>query len=279
MRPQGSSGAEPFRTAITTEAQESAGYGNVTDDGASPELQDIRAPLLSTSEPDTSVAMGRPRRWLGMTLWAGAIACWAYAGTLHAQRAMPAVEGPTLTQTDPAPPAPIRPVVLRDDIVSASVDAHFALVSAQLGHQRILSYPFEAVWTTAIRYLRVDRGFSISDRDPEAGYILFEFDLGTHPDGSPNMAQGSLEAFRTQDSSGRAAVQVQVKTFAGPVHMPHAIVEGLAAKLKLERGQPPPPPREQPPQKKPEAPPDDPSDEDEGSELAPFTRVVAPARH
>ncbi len=114
---------------------------------------------------------------------------------------------------------------------------------ALIENRRVLSYPFEPVCPTAIRYLRIDRGYEISDRDDEAGYILFAFELDGGRKGS-----GSVEMFRTEDASGRPSVSVAVNTGAGPVHLPNAILDGIAAKVRAERGQPAPPPsREQPP--------------------------------
>ncbi|HVH97373.1 MAG TPA: hypothetical protein VM869_01630, partial [Enhygromyxa sp.] len=42
---------------------------------------------------------------------------------------------------------------------------------ALIENRRVLSYPFEQVWPTAIRYLRIDRGYKVTDRDEEAGYM------------------------------------------------------------------------------------------------------------
>jgi hypothetical protein len=125
--------------------------------------------------------------------------------------------------------------------------------SSRLSHTRVLPYPLPHVWPTSIRYLRVDRGYTIVDSDLDAGYILFDFPAGEHA------ARGSAELFATQDSSGRPSVRVKVSTDGGPTHLPHAIVDGLARKLRDERGQPAPPPPapEEPPSEAP------PSDEDD----------------
>jgi hypothetical protein len=120
-------------------------------------------------------------------------------------------------------------------------------------NRRMLSYPIDHVWPTAIRYLRIDRGFEITDRDRDAGYLLFEFPLEEKRIGS-----GSLEMFEAVDASGRPSVSISVNTGAGPVHLPNAILDGIAAKVRAERGQPAPPPppkQEEPPPKKDE--PDD----------------------
>jgi hypothetical protein len=120
-------------------------------------------------------------------------------------------------------------------------------------NRRMLSYPIDHVWPTAIRYLRIDRSFEIIDRDRDAGYLLFEFPLEEKRIGS-----GSLEMFATVDAAGRASVSISVNTGAGPVHLPNSILDGIAAKVRAERGQPAPPPppqQEEPPPKKDE--PDD----------------------
>ncbi len=112
-----------------------------------------------------------------------------------------------------------------------------AIAGSPISDKRVLPYPYDTVWPTALRYLRVDRGFAVKDTSEAAGYILFEFALA-----SDRSAQGSLEAFQTTDASGRPSVQVKVTTGAGPVYLPHAILEGLATKIRSERGPPAPPP-------------------------------------
>ena len=106
----------------------------------------------------------------------------------------------------------------------------------------MLSYPFDQVWPTAIRYLRIDRGFEVTDRDEEAGYILFGFTLDDGRKGA-----GSLEMFSTEDPAGRPSVSISVSTGAGPVSLPNTILDGIAAKVRSERGQPAPPPKKDEP--------------------------------
>lgn len=117
-------------------------------------------------------------------------------------------------------------------------------MATRLHHSRVVSYPADQVWPTAIRFLRVDRAYTLVDRDQESGFILFDFPLGSRPDAP--VGRGSLELVATEDSSGRAAVKLQFSTDAGPTHLPHALADGLAKKLKDERGQPAPPPRPEP---------------------------------
>jgi hypothetical protein len=138
--------------------------------------------------------------------------------------------------------------------LEASVQAS-PLPMMMIENRRMLSYPIDHVWPTAIRYLRIDRGFEITDRDRDAGYLLFEFPLEEKRIGS-----GSVEMFEAVDASGRPSVSISVNTGAGPVHLPNSILDGIAAKVRAERGQPSPPPppkQEEPPPKKDEEPDDD----------------------
>lgn len=151
------------------------------------------------------------------------------------------------TETRPSHTAPLDPLEMvaptRGRVLGAIVE------------KRLLSYPFEQVWPTAIRYLRVDRGYGIQDKDADAGYILFDFELAGGTQDAPRTGQGSLELIRSKDASGRPSVQLQVSTNAGPVHMAFTILDGLATKVRDERGQPAQPPRKPAPKpgKKPGA--------------------------
>lgn len=118
----------------------------------------------------------------------------------------------------------------------------------KLSQSRVLPYPVDQVWGAAIRYLRVDRDYAIVDRDPETGYIVFEIPLGQV------QGRGALEAFSTTDTSGRVSTQLQISTEAGPTHLPHTLIEGIAKKVRGERGQAPtaPAPKPVPPPEKDE---------------------------
>ena len=150
-----------------------------------------------------------------------------------------------------------------DTAARAQVRGEVAAVAAPplalIQNRRVLSYPIDQVWPTAIRYLRIDRGFEITDRDSEAGFVLFQFPLE-----GARLATGSLEMFATHDAAGRPSVSIAVSTSAGPVHLPNAILDGIATKVRGERGQPAPPPRQEEPPKQ-----DDPEDDDHSVPLLP----------
>jgi len=136
-----------------------------------------------------------------------------------------------------------------DEIRTGELAPHAAMTG--LGQTRVLPYPMEFVWPTAVRVLRVDRGYTIVDRDPEAGFVLFDFPLSQNGGPEDRIGRGSVEIFATKDASGRPSASVQITTDGGPVHLPHALLDALAEKLRRERGQPAAPPRAEPPDDKP----------------------------
>lgn len=103
-------------------------------------------------------------------------------------------------------------------------------------------YTYDQTFGTALRYVRVDQGFKITEKDPELGYVMFEY---TSPESGSQVTPGSIEIVRGQD---RVLVTVQIPKM--PRYHEQALVEGLARKLVAEHGEPvrkkpdPPPPPE-----------------------------------
>ena len=110
-------------------------------------------------------------------------------------------------------------------------------------------YPITSVWPAAVRFLRVDRGFPIREKDESAGYILFEYGDGPKP------CKGSLELIRTDDSEGRDATRLAVSIPELPKRYEQMLLDKLAAKLRDDHGPPSPPPRKPEPPKPDAAPP------------------------
>lgn len=98
-------------------------------------------------------------------------------------------------------------------------------------------YPIADVFPTAVRFLRIDRGYTVREKDEPSGYVLFEYADGarTH--------KGSLELVRVTDGDGRDATRVVFTLPDLPRHHEQVLVDKLAAKLRDERGTPPPPKR------------------------------------
>ena len=114
--------------------------------------------------------------------------------------------------------------------------------TAEARSTSLVAYPPGEVWPTAIRFLRIDRGASIRDKDVDSGYVLFDL-----PEGGKTW-KGSLELVRTNDPEGRESTRVVVTLADLPRHFEGVLLDKLALKLKEEYGTPAaPPPRKPPP--------------------------------
>ena len=119
---------------------------------------------------------------------------------------------------------------------------------AQAKSSRKLSYSYEQIWPTAVRFLRIDEGLKILEKDVDTGYVLFELkDEGKR-------FQGSLELVRRKEDSGRDAVEIILQINDRPSYMEVSILERMLKKIRAELGMP----KEAPP-----APPPDSSDDDD----------------
>ena len=103
---------------------------------------------------------------------------------------------------------------------------------AQAKSSRKLSYSYEQIWPTAVRFLRIDEGLKILEKDVDTGYVLFELsDEGKR-------FRGSLELVRRKDDSKRDAVEVIVQISDRPSYMEVAILERMLKKVRVELGMP-----------------------------------------
>lgn len=122
-----------------------------------------------------------------------------------------------------------------------------------------LRYPYDQVWNAALRLVRVDMRMPITDRDQEAGYLLFDYqDHGKRFPGSVELVRGE----RGQRPITKAVIQV-----AGmPSYIEQLLLDKLERKLRDEYGEPieapkPPAVKPKPPDEKPpaDAQPEDPN--------------------
>lgn len=113
--------------------------------------------------------------------------------------------------------------------------------AAEAKTERSASYSFEVVWPTAVRHLRVDEGFTIVEKDPDVGYVVFE----VKEEGKA--FSGTLEVVRQKDQAGRPAVRLVLRIGDRPAYMEAGVLDRMLAKLRKEHGDPPPPPEEKPP--------------------------------
>jgi len=103
--------------------------------------------------------------------------------------------------------------------------------TAQARREFSLDYRYEQVWGAAIRMLRVDYGFRIQDRDPDNGYLLFDYvDRG-------RSFPGSLELVREGEGAD-ASVQVAIQVSAMPSYVERMLADHLSQKLRSDYGAP-----------------------------------------
>ena len=102
--------------------------------------------------------------------------------------------------------------------------------------KRQASYEFKRVWPAAVRFIRVDEGHKIIEKDASTGYVLFELkeDRRTF--------RGALEIVKTKDSEGRSAVRLVLRLNNRPSYMEVIKLDKLLDKLKQELGEPVAPP-------------------------------------
>jgi hypothetical protein len=105
---------------------------------------------------------------------------------------------------------------------------------------RLVVYAPAKVFPAAVRFLRLDAGATIVEKDADAGYVMFELaqDGKTFP--------GALELVETE-SSGRPAVKLVLRIEDRPSYVETAMLERLERKLRADLGSEPPPVNPTPP--------------------------------
>lgn len=125
---------------------------------------------------------------------------------------------------------------------AALLFAHSA--TARVGGES--EYSKAQTYSGALRYLRVDLGYEVVERDPDAAYLIFRYQP---PGQNKGNATGTVEIV---DTDGHVKLFVQIP--AMPEYHEKVLRDGLIRKLHDEYGVPPHKPAPPaPPQKKPEA--------------------------
>lgn len=103
-------------------------------------------------------------------------------------------------------------------------------------------YTLEQTYNAALRLVRVDMGLKVTERDPDAAYLLFDY---KSPETGSRVVPGAIELVK----SGRA-VKVVVQLSQMPRYHEQVMADSLAKKLSDDYGEaparpaPPPPPSE-----------------------------------
>jgi len=107
-------------------------------------------------------------------------------------------------------------------------------------------YSKAQTYSGALRYLRVDLGYEVVERDPDAAYLIFRYQP---PGQNKSNATGTVEIV---DTDGHVKLFVQIPTM--PEYHERVLRDGLVRKLHDEYGVAPHNPAPPPPApKKPEA--------------------------
>jgi hypothetical protein len=110
------------------------------------------------------------------------------------------------------------------------------------------SYTREQTFSAALRYLRVDLAYEVTEKDPDAAYLLFSFPA---PELEQKTGHGSIEIVERDRT-----VRVLINLPQLPSYREDVLKRGLLDKLRLEYGEPAAPAERRKPEKpdKPEKP-------------------------
>jgi hypothetical protein len=124
----------------------------------------------------------------------------------------------------------------------ASAGTAWGRAEAEVGYTR------EQTFSAALRYLRVDLAYDVTEKDADAAYLLFSF---AAPELERKIARGSIEVVQRQRT-----VRLFINLPELPSYREEVLKRGLLEKLRAEYGEPAPredkPPEKAPP-KKPDA--------------------------
>jgi hypothetical protein len=96
--------------------------------------------------------------------------------------------------------------------------------------ERTVVHPIARVWPTAVRFLRVDEGLDIVDKDPDAGYVVFELkDKG-------RTFRGYLELVTVTDDAGKQGVRLMMTIAGRPEYTEAGLLDRMLDKLRAEYG-------------------------------------------
>jgi hypothetical protein len=105
--------------------------------------------------------------------------------------------------------------------------------------EKTLAYEREPAWATAVRFIRVNAGLRVIEKDADAGYLIFEFKE------EKKTFRGSLELIDVI-KDGRKAVRFVMTIEDRPSWVEIELLTKLERKLRSELGAPAPSPTPKP---------------------------------
>jgi hypothetical protein len=101
--------------------------------------------------------------------------------------------------------------------------------------QKTLAYPHAESFSAAVRFIRVDEGLKLIEKDSDAGYVIFELRE------EKKVFRGSLEVIDV-DQDGRRAIRFVIAIEDRPEYVELQMLNRLEKKLRAELGSPAPAP-------------------------------------
>jgi hypothetical protein len=92
-------------------------------------------------------------------------------------------------------------------------------------------YGYERTWNAALRLVRVDLGFKVTEKDDQNGYLLFEYHS---TESGKQTTPGSLEIVRSEGDRVKVVAQLPQM----PAYHEQVLVDQLSRKLRTEFGEP-----------------------------------------
>jgi hypothetical protein len=127
-------------------------------------------------------------------------------------------------------------------VVAAAITATALRAEARSSYES--PYGFDRTWNAALRLVRVDNGWNVTEKDEAGGYLLFDY---KSPE-SPKTTPGSLELVRGREADAPVSVLVQLPQM--PRYHEQVLIDALSSKMRREYGDPParrrPPPPQEP---------------------------------
>lgn len=102
--------------------------------------------------------------------------------------------------------------------------------------QKNFTYKYGTIWSTAVRLIRVDNGYKITEKDKENGYMLFTF----RGKGSVKHCAATMEIMSVKGPGGHPQIRVQLRIAHHPSYFEVQLLDALERKLIEEQGSPPP---------------------------------------
>lgn len=105
-----------------------------------------------------------------------------------------------------------------------------AVASARMSDE--VGYDYDKVWRAAVRLVAVDFRFPVTDRDPEIGYLLFDYQE------QGRSYPGSIELVRVRAADESERVRVVVRVEGMPSYVERMLLDRFTRKLVDDYGPP-----------------------------------------